>query len=73
MSTTAIVLVIAGALALLDVVVIGIFASLAIFGARRYLVEAKMAEAKNSVGAMARGLVTCMEVEAPAFQCAASA
>jgi type IV pilus assembly protein PilA len=36
-------------------VLVGVLASLAIYGTRRYLASAKTAEAKNTIGAIARG------------------
>lgn len=43
------------------VVIIGIVASLAIYSTRKYLASAKSAEAKNSVGAIARMAATAYE------------
>ncbi len=43
------------------VVIIGIVASLAIYSTRKYLASAKSAEAKNSVGAIARMAATTYE------------
>jgi type IV pilus assembly protein PilA len=40
------------------VAIVGVFASLAIYGVRKYLVNAKTAEARNSVGQLAKDAVT---------------
>ena len=45
------------------VAIIGVLAALAIYGVRRYLASAKTAEAKMSIGAMARGQVSAYERE----------
>jgi type IV pilus assembly protein PilA len=45
--------------------VLGILASLGIYGTRRYLQNAKTAEAKNTVGAIARAAVGAFERERP--------
>jgi type IV pilus assembly protein PilA len=45
------------------VAIIGILAALAIYGVRRYLQSAKASEAKNSIGAIARGAVGAYERE----------
>lgn len=45
------------------VAIIGVLAALAIYGVRRYLQSAKTSEAKNSIGAMARGGVGAYERE----------
>jgi type IV pilus assembly protein PilA len=42
---------------LIVVAIVGVLAALAIFGVRRYMAGAKVAEAKNIVGAISRGLV----------------
>lgn len=47
----------------LIVPLIGVVASLAIYGVRRYLASAKTAEAKNTVGAIARGAAAAYERE----------
>jgi type IV pilus assembly protein PilA len=46
------------------VAIIGILAALAIYGVRRYLASAKTSEAKNSMGAIARGASGAFEREA---------
>jgi len=38
------------------VAIIGVLAALAIYGVRRYLASAKTGEAKNTIGAISRGL-----------------
>ncbi|KYF68892.1 fimbiral protein pilA [Sorangium cellulosum] len=48
------------------VAIIGVLAALAIFGVRRYLASAKTSEAKNTVGAIARGAVAAYERETTA-------
>lgn len=55
-----VILVIAG----LGVLSVGVFAALGIYGTRRYLAAAKTAEAKNSIGAIARGARAAWEREA---------
>jgi type IV pilus assembly protein PilA len=47
----------------LSVPLLGVMASLGIYGVRRYLVAAKTAEAKNTVGAMSRAAVAAYERE----------
>ncbi|MFO0591109.1 MAG: fimbiral protein pilA [Polyangiaceae bacterium] len=42
---------------------IGIFAAISIYGVRRYLAAAKTAEAKNTIGAIARGAAASWERE----------
>lgn len=41
--------------------VIGIFSAVAIFGVRKYIMNAKRAEAANALGYWAKGMVTCGE------------
>ncbi|WP_437803937.1 type IV pilin protein [Sorangium sp. So ce693] len=48
------------------VAIIGVLAALAIYGVRRYLASAKTSEAKNTVGAIARGAVAAYERETSA-------
>jgi type IV pilus assembly protein PilA len=48
------------------VAIIGVLAALAIYGVRRYLASAKTSEAKNSIGAIARGAVGAFERETTA-------
>lgn len=48
------------------VAIIGILAALAIYGVRRYLQSAKTSEAKNTLGAIARGAVGAYERETTA-------
>jgi type IV pilus assembly protein PilA len=50
------------------VAIIGVLAALAIYGVRRYLASAKTSEAKNSVGAIARGAAGAFERESAASQ-----
>jgi type IV pilus assembly protein PilA len=45
------------------VAIIGVLAALAIYGVRRYLASAKTSEAKNSIGAIARGAAGAYEKE----------
>ncbi len=45
------------------VAIIGVLAALAIYGVRRYLASSKTSEAKNSVGAIARGAAGAYERE----------
>jgi type IV pilus assembly protein PilA len=45
------------------VAIIGILAALAIFGVRRYVASAKTSEARNTIGAIARGAVAAYERE----------
>lgn len=54
-------LVVAG----IGVVLVGVMASLAIYGTRKYLAAAKTAEAKNTIGAIARGAVAAYERDTP--------
>ena len=50
------------------VAIIGVLAALAIYGVRRYLASAKTSEAKNTVGAIARGGAAAFERETTASQ-----
>jgi type IV pilus assembly protein PilA len=50
------------------VAIIGVLAALAIYGVRRYLASAKTSEAKNTVGAIARGGAAAFERETVASQ-----
>ncbi|XXY01797.1 prepilin-type N-terminal cleavage/methylation domain-containing protein [Sorangium sp. So ce204] len=50
------------------VAIIGVLAALAIYGVRRYLASAKTSEAKNTVGAIARGAVAAYERETSASE-----
>jgi len=50
------------------VAIIGVLAALAVYGVRRYLASAKTSEAKNNVGAIARGAVSAYERETTASQ-----
>jgi len=45
------------------VAIIGVLAALAIYGVRRYLATAKTSEAKNTIGAIARGAAAAYERE----------
>lgn len=47
------------------VAIIGVLAALALFGMKRYLTGAKTAEAKQALGAMARGITMLSERTAP--------
>ena len=60
MSTCLIVAIVVGALA---IPVIGIMAALGIYGVRKYLANAKSAEAKNNIGAISRQAVAAYERE----------
>jgi type IV pilus assembly protein PilA len=60
MSTCLIVAIVVAALA---VPMIGIMATLGIYGVRKYLASAKTAEAKNTIGAISRGAVAAYESE----------
>ncbi|WP_441286063.1 type IV pilin protein [Sorangium sp. KYC3313] len=50
------------------VAIIGVLAALAIYGVRRYLASAKTSEAKNSIGAIARGAAAAYERETAASE-----
>jgi type IV pilus assembly protein PilA len=50
------------------VAIIGVLAALAIYGVRRYLASAKTSEAKNTIGAIARGAQASYERETVASQ-----
>jgi len=50
------------------VAIIGVLAALAIYGVRRYLASAKTSEAKNTVGAIARGAAGAYERETVAAE-----
>jgi type IV pilus assembly protein PilA len=50
-----------GVLAIVAIPVLGVVSALAIYGVRRYLVSAKNVEAKNTVGAIARGAAAAFE------------
>lgn len=50
------------------IAIIGVLAALAIYGVRRYLASAKTSEAKNTVGAIARGAAAAYENEISAAQ-----
>lgn len=50
------------------VAIIGVLAALAIYGVRRYLASAKTSEAKNTIGAIARGGAAAYERETTASQ-----
>jgi type IV pilus assembly protein PilA len=63
MSTCLIVGLVIGAI---SIPILGIMAALGIYGVRRYLVAAKTAEAKNTVGAIARAAQAAYEREDPA-------
>jgi type IV pilus assembly protein PilA len=45
------------------VAIIGVLAALAIYGVRRYLASSKTSEAKNTIGAIARGATAAFERE----------
>ncbi|WP_437330930.1 type IV pilin protein [Sorangium sp. So ce381] len=50
------------------VAIIGVLAALAIYGVRRYLATAKTSEAKNTIGAIARGAAAAYERETAASE-----
>ena len=50
------------------VAIIGVLAALAIYGVRRYLASSKTSEAKNNIGAIARGAVGAFERETAAAE-----
>jgi type IV pilus assembly protein PilA len=50
------------------VAIIGVLAALAIYGVRRYMASAKTSEAKNTVGAIARGAAAAFERETTASE-----
>jgi type IV pilus assembly protein PilA len=50
------------------VAIIGVLAALAIYGVRKYLASAKTSEAKNTIGAIARGAAAAYERETTASQ-----
>lgn len=50
------------------IAIIGVLAALAIYGVRRYLASAKTSEAKNTVGAIARGAKQSFERETAASE-----
>lgn len=62
MSSCAIVLIV---VAVLGVPTLGVLAALGIYGFRRYLAASKVAEAKNTVGAISRAAVAAYERERP--------
>jgi type IV pilus assembly protein PilA len=71
-------LVVGIVLLVISVPMIGIMAALGIYGVRKYLASAKTAEAKNTIGAIARSAVAAYESEAmpggkPAHRLCASA
>jgi hypothetical protein len=53
------------------IVVIGLLVVLSVFGTRRYIANAKTAEAKNALGQMAKNVVTAYEESALPFGVAA--
>ena len=50
------------------IAIIGVLAALAIYGVRRYLASAKTSEAKNTIGAIARGAKQAFERESAASE-----
>lgn len=56
-------LIIGGAVLLLLVAVVGVLAVLGVYGTRKYIANAKTAEARNMLGLMARSAVTAYEDE----------
>jgi type IV pilus assembly protein PilA len=60
MSTCLIIFLVVGAI---SIPVIGIVAALGIYGVKRYLLTAKTAEARNTIGAIVRGAVSAYEAE----------
>ncbi len=63
LSTVAIVLIVLGAVVALLLVCGGVAASLAIYGTRKYVAEAKTAEGKTGVGQLANAVVACAHAE----------
>ena len=57
--TPIIIVAVVGAIVIGVVFVGGILAALGVYGARRYLANAKAAEGKNAVAMIARGVVSC--------------
>ncbi len=50
------------------VAIIGVLAALAIYGVNKYLASAKTSEAKNTIGAIARGAAASYERETAASE-----
>jgi hypothetical protein len=63
-NTLVIVLVIVGGVLFLGVAVVGILASMGIYGARRYVSQAKASEGRASVMQLAHGIVSCSAKDA---------
>jgi hypothetical protein len=60
-NTAVIIIVVVAVLGLVVVALIGVMASLGIYGFRKYLSQAKEAEGRNGVSQLARGMVVCAE------------
>ena len=58
-STGAIIAIVIGVVALVVVLIVGVVAAFGIFGARRYVLNAKAAEARVAVTAIAQGVARC--------------
>jgi type IV pilus assembly protein PilA len=52
--------IIVAVVALVGIFVIGVLASLAIYGVRRYIVQAKVAEGRTMVASFAQGITSCV-------------
>ncbi|HEY4119702.1 MAG TPA: hypothetical protein VGM56_17665 [Byssovorax sp.] len=63
LSVGVIVAIVVGGLLLVGVVGVGILATLAMYGTKKYLASAKTAEAKNTVGAISRAAMAAYERE----------
>jgi hypothetical protein len=59
-------LIVLAIIAVVIVPLIGVFAALSIYGVRKYLVSAKMAEGQQNVVALAKGVVGCAQQNDPA-------
>lgn len=62
-NTVIIIIAVVLAVFVFGVIGLGVFSSLAIFGVSRYMSTAKIAEGRNGLGAMARGILSCVERE----------
>lgn len=62
-NTIIIIIAVVVAVLVVGVLGLGVLSSLAIFGTKRYLEEAKASEGKNKVSAIARGILACTERE----------
>lgn len=63
MSPVAIILIVVGALVVLAIAGVGVFAAIGMYGARRYINTAKEAEGRTSAQVLALGIVRCAEQE----------